>query len=153
MGYPDNLHNGSTADCPHYLRALYTSEGKFLASITQDGHVSKVCEVGEQGSAGQGLSSPPIGLFMCVCLWVAWVNFAREWPLQTGNLFWVGILYMKRAINHLQHTRFCQGMQAVSPRRLAEFSHGKAVSTTKIVIWRLIWRPLRSPKVSITAPR
>lgn len=39
MGYPVNLHNGSTANCPHYLPALYTSEGKFLVSVTQDGWI------------------------------------------------------------------------------------------------------------------
>lgn len=44
---------------------------------------------------------------------------------------------MKCAVNHLQHTRLCQGMRAVSPRRLGEFSQGKPVSATKIVIWRL----------------
>lgn len=30
--------------------------------------MGKVCGVEEQGSVGQGLSSPPIRLFTCVCL-------------------------------------------------------------------------------------
>lgn len=102
-------------------------------------HVGKVCGVGEQGSVGQGLSSPPIRLFTCVCLCVVCSVGKLTHGVAPSNrgLSSGWEYFMKCAVNHLQHTRLCQGMRAVSPRRLGEFSHGKPVSATKIVIWRL----------------
>lgn len=114
------------------------AQGTFAVSVTHDGR--KPREQSMCGRcAGLGRTGPVLltshpCLFMCVCLCVVWT----VGKLRHGNGPNRGIssgwdYFTKRAVNHLQHVRFCQAMEAISPRRLVKFLHGKPVLSIKIV--------------------
>lgn len=76
--------------------------------------MGKVCGVGEQGSVGQGLSSPPIRLFTCVCLCVVCVNLCTGVAPSNRGLSSGWEYFMKCAVNHLQHTRLSGNASGLS---------------------------------------